>query len=1262
MKLWKKSMAFLLSAVMVTSLAPVQPKAEAAGTEESTVTQYEGYNLVWNDEFNGDTLNRNDWNVEQHEAGWVNAELQEYVDTEENIYLEDGKLVLMPKQTYDVATGKYSYTSGRISTQNKQTFTYGKFEARLKVPEGKGYLPAFWLMANDENTYGQWPRCGEIDIMEVLGDKPAQEHGTIHYGNPHQEQQGTYTLAKGDFSDDFHVFTCEWEPGKITWYVDGKKFHEVTDWYSATEGGGTISYPAPFDQPFYVILNLAVGGTWVGYPDNARFEAQPYEIDYVRVYQKKAGYDETAAQKPEKTIVMRESDESGNYLLQGDFETADDLSGSGAWQFKTANNGAGSAVLAANKDVMNAINGNSAIITTTNDGDVDYSIQLVQQKVPFKAGATYRLSFDAYAAADRKMLAVCESPANSWHRYLEQEISLTTTSKTYSYDFEMIHSDDPDCCVEFNMGNTGSDAGIVIDNVKLTIVNEDAEKRASIMNPPKTVRADGNYIYNGKFEEGNTPRYLGDWNIPEGKNISVTSLADNRRLKVESSANEIVTITQTAVPVAAESDYELSLDAEIPENGTMKILFDGKTYEVTTENDGSYHAEFTTGKTISDRTFTISFQGAGTFYLDNVRIDEAALIKNGSFNAGFAGYETFVDTGASATYVVDSQSEENAADFTINNTSDADWKIQLKQTGVELKKDQWYKLSFKVKSSRDRKISYAIQRDGSIHDNDWTPYVQQVVEVSSEYQVIEKEFQMTEDTDPASVFNIALGAVDGEIITEQHRVCIDDIVLEKINGPELVAKPYNENLMKNTDFSNGTNDWSATIGEGDGASGSITTGNGMIRFDITNPGNHDYSVQMIQNGIPIEKGKTYAVWFYAQSDETRVINSNVMSKSAPYDWYGGSGDVTLEAGVLKPVLYTFTMQKDTNPEAAFFLSMGKFSEETPASEIMLFGFHLAKLDASGEAAIAARQRIYEIGSISADKECKARIDAARAAYDALAPEAKALIDAKAQQLLTGSEQAYQQLTGSSTGNNTGSNTGNNSGSSTGSNSGSSAGGNSSAGGTAKEPVNDNETPEKPEEEEKSEEEGKNGDEGKENAGKEKDTTNKPGFSAKTTKIQAGKSSKSLALDIQVAKGDKIVGWYSSKKSVLSVNRKTGKLKAKKSGTAVITVVTEQGKEMSITVEVVAKKVKTEQLEVTNKKIEKALKNHSAVTLKKEKTLQLQTALTPVTSPQKVKYETSDPQIATVTSDGRIIAGTKKGTVTITVKSGKKSVQIQVKVK
>ena len=252
----------------------------------STQICYNGYTLAFEDHFDGPLLNRDDWNVELHDPGWVNEELQQYVDSEENICLQDGHLLIRPVKTVH-ADGTVSYTSGRVTTQHKHDFIYGIFEARLKVPSGKGFLPAFWLMTTDEAQYGQWPRCGEIDIMEVMGDKTRINHGTIHFGLPHQQKQGTVTLTDADFSEDFHTFALEWQPGVLRWYVDGKLFYETGSWFSAKEDGAKEDFPAPFNHGMYIILNLAVGGSWVGYPDETTdFEHAVLAVDYVRVYQK----------------------------------------------------------------------------------------------------------------------------------------------------------------------------------------------------------------------------------------------------------------------------------------------------------------------------------------------------------------------------------------------------------------------------------------------------------------------------------------------------------------------------------------------------------------------------------------------------------------------------------------------------------------------------------------------------------------------------------------------------------------------------------------------------------------------------------------------------------------------------------------------------------------------------------------------------------------------------------------------------------------
>ena len=234
--------------------------------------------LVWSDEFDGDTLDLNNWTYEIGDGcdrgicGWGNQELQSY--QEENTTVSDGTLKITARP--EVA-GNSSYTSSRLISRNKQDFTYGRIEARIKVPGGNGTWPAFWMLSTDE-VYGGWPQSGEIDIMEYVGKEPNQVLGTIHYGKPYPLNR--YNTGRIDFDsplyDDFHEFAVEWEEDTIRWMVDDILFHTQTP--SDLNGENW-----PFDQDFFIILNLAVGGTLGGAVDPAAFPAT-MEVDYVRVY------------------------------------------------------------------------------------------------------------------------------------------------------------------------------------------------------------------------------------------------------------------------------------------------------------------------------------------------------------------------------------------------------------------------------------------------------------------------------------------------------------------------------------------------------------------------------------------------------------------------------------------------------------------------------------------------------------------------------------------------------------------------------------------------------------------------------------------------------------------------------------------------------------------------------------------------------------------------------------------------------------------
>lgn len=890
------------------------------------------YTLMWSDNFKGTELNRNDWNVETHDAGWVNAESQAYVDDEKNIYVEDGNLILRPIRQKN-ADGTETITSGRVNTQGKHDFTYGLFEVRAKVPTGKGFLPAFWMMPTDENLYGQWPRCGEIDAMEVMGQENNKLYGTIHYGNPHSEKQGTYTLENGNFTDEYHTFACDWEPGKITWYVDGVKYHEADDWYSTTEGQGTVAYPAPFDQPFYAILNLAVGGSWVGYPDeNTKINSSAYIIDYVKIFQKDS-YDEDVQAPEKEPAVFKEPDADGNYITNGDFAKDEALDGTENWQFLTTLGGDAAAV----------IKNGEMVITTKDQGTVDYSVQLVQPKLPAKQGYTYEVTFDAYASADRAVGIAVKAPDRSYKAYLEDSVNVTTKKQTYTLTYKMDDADDANSRLEFNMGAKNSTATLYLSNVKVKVkkapTQEELDQYAA-----KKVLTDGNCIYNGKFQEG-TDR-LAYWEVKkaDGAQVSVTKLADGRRLKVvgaEGGQPEDVTISQNALPIAEGTDYILSFEAQADKAATIQYTIGGMTKSVdVTAEKVKYTQKFSKEEisSFADKDFAFLLGNVGEIYIDNVRFEEDALIMNGKFNAGTSGFEVYVDGSASASYVVDSQSEDNALDLDIKNTGDAEWKIQVKQGSVTLEEDQWYTLSFDIRSSMARSIQYAIQRDGSVHkdvngNEDWTPYVQETVKLDAsakDYTTVTKTFQMMQGTDTGSIFNIALG---GNNITTQHRVCIDNISLVKTEAPAEEEEPEGTNLLKNGDFSDGEEGWSGEVISPAEGKWNFTEKNATVT--TTNAGTAAWNVNLKQKNVTLKKGVVYEVKATITSDVDRTAEFACMD-SGSSNWYvQGDNHITLKAD--EPTEVTFKVgvgDGKTDKGAYIGFNLGKISEDTPDASVI----------------------------------------------------------------------------------------------------------------------------------------------------------------------------------------------------------------------------------------------------------------------------------------------------------------------------------------
>jgi beta-glucanase (GH16 family) len=246
------------------------------------------YQLVWSDEFSGSDGSAPDatkWAIQTGGGGWGNNELESYTARPANVQISGGNLVITAvKEDYTGADGiARHYTSGRLQTKGLFSQQYGRFEARIKIPRGQGIWPAFWMLGNNIDTAG-WPACGEIDIMENIGKEPAIVHGTLHApGYPPAGYTAAYSQPNSlSFADDFHVFAVEWEPQQVRLYVDGNLY--ATD----TKAGSPQPNSWPFDgQPFFMLLNLAVGGDWPGNPDTTTQFPQQMQVDYVRVYQKK---------------------------------------------------------------------------------------------------------------------------------------------------------------------------------------------------------------------------------------------------------------------------------------------------------------------------------------------------------------------------------------------------------------------------------------------------------------------------------------------------------------------------------------------------------------------------------------------------------------------------------------------------------------------------------------------------------------------------------------------------------------------------------------------------------------------------------------------------------------------------------------------------------------------------------------------------------------------------------------------------------------
>ena len=389
---------------------------------------------LWCDEFDGDALDRTKWNYELGNwkldadgnyitNGWGNNEQECYTDS--NASVHDGILTIAARKEHytDPVQGEYEYTSARLSSQHLFSVCGGRIEVRARCDAGKSLWPAIWMLPED-SVYGGWAASGEIDIMEGWGSTPEKFCGTIHFGDTWPNNTyltGEYTFPDGNTTESWHVYAIEWERGEIRWYVDDVCYSTQKDWFSANH-----AYPAPFDQNFYLILNLAVGGHFDGvdgiYADPSVFAdgERHFDIDYVRVY-------DSSTFTPTETASLP---------LEAYIEGAD--------------------AALTNKD-------GETVISVQHAGELEYAVMGLIRGKQAAAGRTYTLSFDAFADTPRSIVVTADDA--SYTRYLDQKITLTEAPQHFS--FEVSFPRDLTADIKFQLGNIENAAALGAHTVTL---------------------------------------------------------------------------------------------------------------------------------------------------------------------------------------------------------------------------------------------------------------------------------------------------------------------------------------------------------------------------------------------------------------------------------------------------------------------------------------------------------------------------------------------------------------------------------------------------------------------------------------------------------------------------------------------------------------------------------------------------------------------------------------------------------------------------
>lgn len=874
----------------------------------ATTIPDEQWEMVWNDEFNAPSVDASKWTVQDTELVY-NNELQYYSPNNTRI-VKDGNRNVLQIEAKREQKGSKNYTSGKLITKEKGDWTYGKVVVRAKLPIQQGMWPAIWMMPTDEAHYGGWPASGEIDIMELIGgqNKDHEIYSTIHYDSKkadgsHGHDQGKFTLPQGEsFADEYHDFQVEWLPGMIRFYVDGKLHHQINNWQTTAAGQPeSYTFPAPFDRPFYLILNLAVGGDWPGSPEND-FVSEKMNVDFVRVYSYKnmdQWPDVTSSPiEPEK---QRAPQADGNQIYNERFTKGADANGVPAdWKFITNAGGEGKVEV-----VDDPMKDKVAKVTIAKAGTETYSVQLTQMPMYIKKDKKYKVEFDAKASANRIIRSKVTQFEKSWTNYSEEKaFSVTTDWQPYEYEFNMRNGSDNNARFEFNLGlNEGE---VSVTNVRLTEIGE-----ADPLPVERKALPDGNYVFNGTFDQGK--QRLGFWNTEIQSDAEAQVSVNNflkfpimeRQLVVDvkktNGQPEQVAVVQPGMKLEGNTTYGFSFDAKADTTGVMDIGLSTEEGHNVQMNQGqqiqigsdmkTYTGEIVIGEGDATATSTLKllFGGAtGKLYVDNVR-----LTKRGKPVA----IQNYTHIPAADAYVMQGLQLENS-DEGGEHVSYMD-EGDLLQFKITAANEGAYAFSTRMASAKaDAKVRFTVK---------------------------------DEEGHTVASSNLTLGDTGG---WQTYKTVYFPSVSLKAGTTYYVNFEGNEyntrwldisrSIVKNGELSTATSDWMVP------ASVTTATYSNDQGISLTVPGTtQNWWDAILQQGqLALEAGKTYRLSFDASATVPKPMQV-VVSQT-------GSDDVKyLEqaaelATTKQPYAYTFTMG-DTADEAGL-LNFGLGNSLEPAAE------------------------------------------------------------------------------------------------------------------------------------------------------------------------------------------------------------------------------------------------------------------------------------------------------------------------------------------